>query len=79
MEDNLKILANGKEPQYFVKWKTTLIFLQMEKDLYIWQMEDHFNILANGRRPQYVEKSRTTPIFCQMKCKASSIFLENGR
>ena len=30
MEDNLNILANGRQPQYFGKWKTTLIFWQME-------------------------------------------------
>jgi hypothetical protein len=30
MEDDLNILANGKKPQYFGKWKKTSIFWQME-------------------------------------------------
>ena len=43
MEDDLNILAIGKQPEYFGKWKTTTIY---------WQMEDDYNILANGRRTQ---------------------------
>ena len=42
MEDDLNIPvngrrpqshSNGRQPQYFVKWKTISIFLQMENDL----------------------------------------------
>jgi hypothetical protein len=43
MEDNLNILANGRQPQYFGKYKTTSKF---------WQMEDDQIILENGRRLQ---------------------------
>jgi hypothetical protein len=51
MEDDLNILANGRQPQHFGKWKMTSIF---------WQMEDNLNILANGRKPQYFGKRKTT-------------------
>ena len=44
MEDDLNILAKGRQPHLFLKWKTTSIYLQME---------DNLNILANGRRLQY--------------------------
>jgi hypothetical protein len=40
MENILYFLVNGRRPQYFGKWKTTLI---------LWQMEDNLNVLANGR------------------------------
>jgi hypothetical protein len=40
MEVGLNILANGRQPQYFGKWKTTSVF---------WQMEDDLNILAIGK------------------------------
>jgi hypothetical protein len=40
MEEDLNILANGRRPQYFGKWKMTSIF---------WQIEDDLNVLANGR------------------------------
>ena len=39
-EEDYSILANGKRPTFFFKWKTTSIFLPMEDDL---------NIFANGR------------------------------
>jgi hypothetical protein len=47
MVDGLNILANGRQPQNFGRWKTTAIF---------WEMEDDFNILENERRPQHVEQ-----------------------
>ena len=40
MEDDLNIFENGRQPQYFWKWKTTSIFLKMEDDLNIFQMQD---------------------------------------
>ena len=49
MEDNLNILANGRQPRYFGKF---------EDDLNI--LEDDFNMLANGRRPQSFHKWKTT-------------------
>jgi hypothetical protein len=57
MEDYLNILGNGRQHQYFEKWKTASI---------PWQMEDDLNIVANGRRPQYFLKWKTTSIFCQI-------------
>jgi hypothetical protein len=33
MEDDLYILGNGRQPQYFVKWKKTSTFWQMEDDV----------------------------------------------
>ena len=53
MEDDFK----------FSKWKTTLIFWQMEDDLNILKMEDDFNILVNGRRPQYAVILKATSMF----------------
>ena len=47
MEDNLNILANGRQPQYFGKWKTTSVFWEMEDDLNILKLEDNLNILAS--------------------------------
>ena len=44
IEDDLNILANGRLPQYFGKWKTTSIF---------WKFEDKISILENGKWPQY--------------------------
>jgi hypothetical protein len=52
IEDDLNILANGRLPQYFGKWKTTSIVWQMEDDLNSLANGRHLNILANGRRPQ---------------------------
>jgi hypothetical protein len=33
MEEDRNILENGKQPQYFGKWKTTSIFWRLEDDL----------------------------------------------
>ena len=33
LQDDLNILANGRVPQYFGKWKSTSIFWLMEDDL----------------------------------------------
>ena len=43
MEDDLNILENGRQPQFFSKWKTTSIFLKLE---------DNLNCFENGRHPQ---------------------------
>jgi hypothetical protein len=40
MEDNLNILANGRRPKLFGKWKTTSI---------CWKMEAGIKALAKGR------------------------------
>jgi hypothetical protein len=45
IEDDLNILANGRQPLHFGEWKTTSILFQMEDDL---------NIFFNGRRPNEV-------------------------
>jgi hypothetical protein len=57
MEDDLIILANGRQSQYFGKWKTTSIFCQMEDDL---------NIFQNGRRYQFLKIKRRL-MFWQME------------
>ena len=43
MEDDLNFKVNGRRPQSYGKWKTTLIWTYMEDD-------PNFNI--NGRQPQ---------------------------
>ena len=43
LEDDLNIVANGRQYQYCRQWKTASI---------IWKMEDYLNYLENGRRPQ---------------------------
>jgi hypothetical protein len=53
-KDDLKILSNGRQLQYFGKWKMISIS---------WQMEDDLNIFANGGQPQYFGKSKKTLIF----------------
>ena len=54
MEDNINMLANRKQPQFFgkwnmtstiSKWETTKIFWQMEDTSNFKQMEDELNIL----------------------------------
>ena len=63
MEDNLNIIENGRQPQYFWKWKTTSIFLKMEDDLNIFDngirpqyiMEEDLNISENGRWPYFLK------------------------
>ena len=44
MEDDLKILANGRRPQYFGKRKLESISFNMEEDL---------NVFAIGRQSQF--------------------------
>jgi hypothetical protein len=47
MEEDLNILANGRQPQYFGKWKTTSIFCQMEGDINFFTLEDNLNVKTN--------------------------------
>ena len=51
-EDNLDSFGNenGRRPQFFSKWKTTSIFLQIEDDLiFFLQIKDDLNFFINGR------------------------------
>ena len=67
MEDDLNCFPNGRRPTFFVIWKTTLIFFQMEDDLYCFQTKDILNCLVNERRPQYFGKWMTTSLLWQME------------
>ena len=49
-------LSNGRQPQYFVKCKTTSIFWQVEDNINFLKIEYDLNILANGKRPQQFGK-----------------------
>ena len=57
MEDKLNILANGRRPQYFGKWNTTLIFCRME---------DTLNSLANWKTISTFRKWKMTSMFWLM-------------
>ena len=82
MEDDLNIFASRKNPQYFDKWKTTLIFSSSNgrqpqhfgkwKTTSFFQMEDDLNILENGRRFQNLANGRRLQYFG--KWKTTSIF-----
>ena len=50
--------GNGRQPQYFRKWKTTSKF---------WQIEDDLNILANERQPQQFGKMEDDINFLKME------------
>ena len=48
LEDNLILLVNGRRPQFWGKWKTTSIFVQMEEDLKFYSnLEDDLIFLTN--------------------------------
>ena len=68
MEDDLNILANERQPQYFAKWKMTSIF---------WQMEDDLNILANGRQSQHFGKKKMTSLFLETEDNLNILKLED--
>ncbi len=64
-EDDLIFLVNGRRPQFWGKWKTTSVFVEMEDDLnfqsksdlnYLSNLEDERNFNINGRRPQLLGK-----------------------
>ena len=44
MEDNLNYLTNGRRPELFEKWKTTLIISKWKITQLFWKMEDELNI-----------------------------------
>ena len=58
MEDDLKQIVNGRQPNFFLKWKTTSILLSME---------DNLNCFINGRQSQLFAKRMRTSIVLQMK------------
>jgi hypothetical protein len=56
MEDDLNFISNGRRPQFYFQWKTTLIsfdmelnllilLLQMRRQLNIFKIEDDVNYL----------------------------------
>ena len=53
IEDNINNLSNGRQSQYFVKWKTTSIFCKIDENL---------NMMRNGRQPQSFVKLKTISI-----------------
>jgi hypothetical protein len=59
---------NGKRPQSYFKWMTTLILFQMEDDL---------NFISNGRRPQFYLKWKMTSILFLMEDDLN--FISDGR
>ena len=52
MEDDLNFKVNGRRPQFFDKWKTTLICWQIEDDLTFLFMEDNFKLLIQEIQKQ---------------------------
>ena len=58
LKDNHNYLANGRQPQFFEKRKTTSIFWKMEDDLNFGKMEDDLNFFG---------KWKTTSIFGEME------------
>ena len=62
MEEDLNILENGRQPQYFWEddlklfpMQDNLNFVQMDDNLNLIQMEYNLNILANGRQPKTIK------------------------
>ena len=49
MENDLNFKANGRQPQFLGKWKTTSSLRLMEDDLILRQMEDDLNFLAKWK------------------------------
>jgi hypothetical protein len=52
MEYDINILANGRQPQYFGKWKPPQYFIKWKTTPIFWQMVDNLNMLRNGRQTQ---------------------------
>ena len=53
MEDDLNILENGRQPQFFLKMKDNLNFFEIEDDLKLfWKWKKTSNKFQNGRRTQ---------------------------
>jgi hypothetical protein len=40
--------------EFFDKWKTTLMFMEIKDNLNFWLMEDNLNIFLIGRPPQFL-------------------------
>jgi hypothetical protein len=58
MKEDLNILAKGRQPQYFGRWKTTSIFWQVEDDIngrhtHCFQLEDDLNFLIGKAGQAY--------------------------
>jgi hypothetical protein len=60
MEDDINFSGNGRRPQFFMKWKTTSIFQEMEDDLKfrIWKRTSIFRIwkrtsISNGMEDDF--------------------------
>jgi hypothetical protein len=49
MKDNLNILRNARDPQYFVILKITSNFGKGRTISILWKREDYLNMLVNGR------------------------------
>ena len=78
MEDKLKklqngrqtqSLANGRQPGYFCKWKTTSICLPMENNIKIVANGRWPQCFSNGRQPQYSVNGRHLDIFAKERWK----------
>ena len=65
-------MANGKQPQYFVKWKARSIFWQMEGDLNILENGRQHKDFEDGRQPKYFGKWKTTSSFDARKTTSIS-------
>ena len=86
-EDDLNILANGRQPQKFLSIEDDLNVFYNKDDLIFFFNERRPQFFFNGRQPQLFYKWKTTSIVLQMKddlkcvCKwkMTSDSLLNGR
>jgi hypothetical protein len=75
MEDDLNFYPNGRQPQFFQKWKTTSTFSKMEDDLNIFKNGRRPQLFKNGIRPQFFQiKTTLKPKFILGLAKLSKIF-----
>ena len=84
MEDGLHFFENGRQPQYFSKWKTTSICLKIEDDFNFWEKEDKLILLfkmeddlncSKMEDDLNCSKWKTTSIIF-LKLRTTSIFFE---
>ena len=78
LEDHFNFLVKGRRPQFFVKWKTTSIFLYTEDELKFLANGRQLHLFVNGRQLQTFNTGNTKTKTISTSGKAVLAWTELG-
>ena len=73
MEDDLNFISNGRQPQFFFKWKTTSIFFWLKTTSISFQMEDDLNFFFKWKTTSIFGTAQPQLVLPNLLCRISEM------